>query len=83
MSPPPSRLAEDKLERKLPDVNFRVGLALADWRPRTPQEKALEFFNFDFEFGDEPADASLVGNYEVGIGLSVYNSTNRVTFLCL
>ena len=31
----------------------------------TPIEKALEFFHFDFEFGDEPSDTSLYANYEV------------------
>ena len=31
-------------------------------RPKTPVEKALEFFHFDFEFADEPADTSLMQN---------------------
>ena len=36
-------------------------------RPKTPVEKALEFFHFDFEFADEPADTSLKQNYDVFI----------------
>merc|ERR1712130_21462 len=43
----------------------RVGLALSNWRPKTPLEKALEFFFFDFTFGDEPADTSLKQNGHV------------------
>ena len=28
-------------------------------------EKALEFFHFDFEFADEPADTSLIQNANI------------------
>ena len=74
-------MAERKWENNEPDVNMRVGFAECDWRfsslklliqfssyinrPKTPVEKALEFFHFDFEFSDEPSDTSLKQNYDV------------------
>ena len=41
-------------------------------RPKTPVEKALEFFHFDFEFSDEPSDTSLKQNYDVRIGIKLH-----------
>ena len=43
-------------------MNFKVALALSDWRAMTPVEKAVEYFNFDFEFADEPLDTGLKDN---------------------
>ena len=48
-----------------PDINFRAALALADWRPRLPLMRAAEYFDFDFEFGDEPEDSGLKSNAKV------------------
>lgn len=48
-----------------PDVNYKVALALANWRAVTPLSRAVEFWNFDFEFGDEPADTGLKDNFQV------------------
>jgi hypothetical protein len=31
----------------------------------TPVEKAVEYFNFDFEFADEPQDTGLKDNIKV------------------
>ena len=62
------KIAERKLEKNEPDINFRSALALADWRPRHALEKAAEWFDFDFEFGDEPEDTSLKCNFEVAAG---------------
>lgn len=39
-----------------------MGLALSNWKAVTPIEKAVEFFNFDFEFADEPIDTGLKDN---------------------
>ena len=58
-------LAKRKEERNEPDINFRAALALSGWRPIHPLEKAAEYFDFDFEFGDEPEDSSLKSNYKV------------------
>jgi len=58
-------LGERKLKYQEPDVNFRVALALQDWRPITPVEQAVEYFNFDFEFGDEPSDTGLTDNFKI------------------
>ena len=81
-------MAERKWENNEPDVNMRVGFAECDWRfsslklliqfssyinrPKTPVEKALEFFHFDFEFSDEPSDTSLKQNYDVRIGIQLH-----------
>jgi len=60
-----SELAQRKYENGEPDVNYRVALMLADWRPVTPVQSAAEFYDFDFEFSDEPSDTGLMDNYEV------------------
>ena len=60
-------LADQKVARREPDINFRAALALADWRPTHPLEKAAEYFEFDFEFGDEPEDTSIKSNAKVEI----------------
>ena len=62
-------VSERKIRDGEPDINFRAALALADWRPTHPLEKAAEYFEFDFEFGDEPEDTSIKSNAKVTIGL--------------
>ena len=32
-----------------------------------PVQKAVEFWDFDFEFADEPSDTSLKNNYKVSV----------------
>ena len=59
------KTAQRKEEKNEPDINFRAALALADWRPTHPLEKAAEYFDFDFEFGDEPEDTSAKSNAKV------------------
>ena len=61
------RVSERKVQAGEPDINFRAALALADWRPTHPLEKAAEYFEFDFEFGDEPEDTSIKSNAKVEI----------------
>ncbi|XP_023344218.1 polyamine oxidase isoform X2 [Eurytemora carolleeae] len=58
-------IGERKEQYGEPDVNFRVGLSMASWRPLTPVERAVEFFSFDFEFGEEPEETGLRSNYQV------------------
>ena len=58
-------LAKRKEEMKEPDINFRAALAISGWRPKHPLEKAAEYFDFDFEFGDEPEDSGLKSNSKV------------------
>ena len=58
-------VSERKIRDQEPDINFRAALALADWRPTHPLEKAAEYFEFDFEFGDEPEDTSIKSNAKV------------------
>lgn len=42
-----------------------MALALSDWKALTPVEKAVEYFNFDFEFADEPEDTGFKDNIKV------------------
>ena len=58
-------VSERKIRDLEPDINFRAALALADWRPTHPLERAAEYFEFDFEFGDEPEDTSIKSNAKV------------------
>eukprot|EP00092_Neocalanus_flemingeri_P015289 GFUD01016527.1.p1 GENE.GFUD01016527.1~~GFUD01016527.1.p1 ORF type:complete len:554 (+),score=141.96 GFUD01016527.1:120-1781(+) len=55
-------LSDRKWRNNEPDINYRVALALGDWRPVTPIEKAIEFYDFDYGFGDEPSDTGLKNN---------------------
>lgn len=47
---------------KQPDINFRAGFSINNWRPSTPLENAVEYFDFDFELGDTPSQSSLKNN---------------------
>ena len=49
-------------------------------RPKTPVEKALEFFHFDFEFSDEPSDTILKQNYDVRIGIQLHSMQLLTTY---
>ncbi|XP_033117999.1 polyamine oxidase 1-like [Anneissia japonica] len=42
-------IAEDE-----PDISQRAALRLGGWYPKTPVEKAIEWFDFDFEWADIP-----------------------------
>ena len=55
-------LKDQKIERNEPDLNFRAAFALQDWRPRHPVQKAVEYYEFDFEFGVEPEDTGVKNN---------------------
>ena len=55
-------LCQRKIEKKEPDINFRAALRLSDWHPRTPIQKASEYWFFDFEYGDEPEDTGVKNN---------------------
>ncbi|XP_019639173.1 PREDICTED: polyamine oxidase-like [Branchiostoma belcheri] len=46
-------------ENKLPDVSMRVALKLGGWKPKTPIEKAIEYFDYEFEYADPPEVTSL------------------------
>ncbi|KAI8520756.1 hypothetical protein Bbelb_005100 [Branchiostoma belcheri] len=46
-------------ENKLPDVSMRVALKLGGWKPKTPVEKAIEYFDYEFEYADPPEVTSL------------------------
>eukprot|EP00058_Branchiostoma_floridae_P002571 XP_002588059.1 hypothetical protein BRAFLDRAFT_83047 [Branchiostoma floridae] len=46
-------------DEKLPDVSLRVALKLGGWRPKTPLEKVIEYFDYEFEYADAPEVTSL------------------------
>ncbi|XP_078696523.1 uncharacterized protein LOC144924814 [Branchiostoma floridae x Branchiostoma belcheri] len=44
---------------KLPDVSVRVALKLGGWKVKTPIEKVIEYFDYDFEYADPPEVTSV------------------------
>ena len=67
-----------------PDINFRAAFALSGWRPIHPLEKAAEYFEFDFEFGDEPEDSGLKANAKViSLTLKSKEESEGATYLGL
>ncbi|XP_066269835.1 uncharacterized protein [Branchiostoma lanceolatum] len=46
-------------EDKLPDVSLRVALKLGGWQPKTPLEKVVEYFDYEFEYADATEVTSL------------------------
>ncbi|XP_071955257.1 uncharacterized protein [Antedon mediterranea] len=50
--------AQELIDEKKPDISQRASLRLGGWLPKTPVEKAIEWFDFDFEWADIPAVTS-------------------------
>ena len=73
-------VSERKIRDQEPDINFRAALALADWRPTHPLEKAAEYFEFDFEFGDEPEEEGERAEEDVGRSCDFKTSTQLPGF---
>ena len=42
------------------DISSRVGLDLAGWYPMTPLDDAVEYYSFDWEYGENPEVSSLL-----------------------
>ncbi|KAI7871260.1 hypothetical protein BDF14DRAFT_1993399 [Spinellus fusiger] len=55
------RMAEFALKRIADndvDISARTGLSLVGWNPQTPMEKAVEYYVFDWELGENPEVSS-------------------------
>ena len=76
-------VAKRKDEGNEPDISFRAALALADWRPTHPLEKAAEYFEFDFEFGDEPENTGIKSNAKVTVIILMKKSSGILYFRCM
>ncbi|KAI9497881.1 hypothetical protein BDB00DRAFT_969480 [Zychaea mexicana] len=59
-----SELADKRVENGQVDISARVGLDLAGWYPLTPLERAVEYYNFDWEYGENPEVSSLLHGIE-------------------
>ncbi|KAI7853467.1 amine oxidase [Circinella umbellata] len=55
-----SELALKRLQNGQVDISSRVGLDLAGWYPMTPLDEAIEYYNFDWEYGENPEVSSLL-----------------------
>ena len=53
------RVAESRKNDSKPDISAELGLAMAGWTPLLPEDRWVEWFNFDFCFGEPPAETSL------------------------
>jgi polyamine oxidase len=49
-----------RVSQGLIDQNVKTGLTLNNWTARTPAEKAVEWWEFDWEYGQPPAQSSWV-----------------------
>lgn len=52
-------IGEDREKDNMPDISVREGLTMASWVPSTPEDDWVEWFRFEFNFGQPPEDCSL------------------------
>lgn len=57
-------VAGARVDLNLVDTTARTGYSIIDVKPRTPQEMAVEYYNFDWEYAQTP---------EVGLSLILAN----------
>lgn len=51
-----------RLPESLVDLTARAGYALIGWKPKTLQERACEYFAFDFTFAQTPEQSSFLAS---------------------
>ncbi|KAI0299063.1 amine oxidase [Multifurca ochricompacta] len=51
-----------RVPQSLVDLTARTGYSLMDQKPKTPQEKASEYFQFDWEYAQTPEQSSFVAS---------------------
>jgi len=51
-----------RVRRSLIDLTVRTGYSLINERPKTPHEKAAEYFRFDLEYAQSPEQSSLLAS---------------------
>lgn len=52
-------MRRERKKKKMEDISYRVGLSLAGWRPRSPEETAMEYYMLDFEYAVPPKYISI------------------------
>ena len=60
-----SELAELKEENAEPDLQLSAALAMAGWRAVSPLERAVEFWDYDMEYGVQPQHIGIKWNSKV------------------
>jgi polyamine oxidase len=53
-------LAGSRVPRSLVDLTARTGYSVINQKPKTPHEKAAEYYQFDWEFAQTPEESSLI-----------------------
>ena len=53
-------IAEDIIKKNKPDISIKAALRLGGWVAKTPLEKAVEFYSWDFETGEKTDVTSLL-----------------------
>ncbi|KZS91278.1 amine oxidase [Sistotremastrum niveocremeum HHB9708] len=54
--------AGTRVDKKLVDATGRVGYALTGWKPQTPQARASEYYQFDWEYAQTPEQSSWIAS---------------------
>ncbi|XP_072044797.1 uncharacterized protein [Amphiura filiformis] len=54
-----AEIAQDIVDNDKPDMSQRAALRLGGWVPKTPIDRAVEWFDYDFEWADIPDVTSL------------------------
>lgn len=52
-------LSQALRDSNLPDMSFEAGFRMCGWSANSPINSTLEWFSFDFEFGDVPGATGL------------------------
>ena len=60
-----SEVAELKEENDEPDIPVRAGLAMAGWRPDSPLDRTVEYWEYDMEYGVNPQHVGVKWNSKV------------------
>ena len=68
-----SEVAELKEENAEPDLSLKAGLAMAGWRPDTPLDRAVEYWEFDMEYGVNPQHIGIKWNSKVRHAMIFYD----------
>ena len=54
-----TKIAKKIVDNDKPDISQRAALRLSDWVPKSAIDRAIEWFDFDFEWADVPGVTSL------------------------
>ena len=54
--------AGSRVPRNLVDLTARTGYSMIKQKPKTPHEKAAEYYQFDWEYAQTPEQSSLIAS---------------------